>query len=394
MTRVLDGIRVLDFGRYVAGPYCAAVLADFGADVIRIERRRGGEDRTIVPVTESGEGAVFLQMNRNKRSLTLDPRQPGARNIMDRLVAKADIVVVNLPVPALAALGLDYESLRALRDDIILANVSSFGPTGPWRARGGFDSVGQAMCGSAYLSGEPGKPVRTPITWVDHAAGLHAAIGVVMALFERQRSGRGQEVQASLLGSALAFSSTYLIEQALTGIDRLPIGNRSFVNGPTDTFATTDGWIVTQVVGDAQFARWAHMIGEPAWLENPAFETDTLRGINGALLSERMGLWCAERSTEEVLDALGESGIPAGPLLSPRAALAHPQVREMGLFEQIACPGLSAAAPLTRFPVALGATPADIRLPPPKAGQHNEEILAGLGFSQAEIAAFAQDQVT
>ena len=393
MRATLEGIRVLDFGRYVAGPYCATILGDFGADVIRIERRGGSEDRTIVPVTAAGEGTLFLQINRNKRSVTLDLRQPGAKAILERLVAGADVVVTNLPAPALPALGLDYETLRGWREDIILANISSFGPTGPWSDRGGFDSVGQAMCGSAFLSGGGETPIRSPITWVDHAAGLYAAVSVMMALYERQRSGRGQEVQASLLGAALSFSATYLVEQALTGIDRTAIGNRSFVNGPTDSFATSDGWIVTQVVGDPLFRRWATLIGEPEWLADPAFATDALRGINGARLSERMARWCAERTSAEALDALCAAGIPAGPVLSPQAALDHPQVQAMSLFERVAYPGLGQPAPLVRFPAEFSAAPPEIRTPPPSIGEHTREVLEELGFSGEDIHAFARDEV-
>lgn len=390
---VLAGVRVLDFGRYVAGPYCASILADFGADVVRIERRNGSEDRAIAPVTDDAEGALFLQVNRNKRSVTLDPRHARAGEILSRLVRSAEIVVTNLPVPALAPLGLDYASLCAIRDDIILTNVSSFGPTGPWRDRGGFDSVGQAMCGSAWLSGEGDEPVRTPITWVDHASALYAAIGTLMALMERRRSGQGQEVQASLLGSALSFSATYLIEEALTGLGRVPIGNRSFVNGPTDTFRTQDGWLVTQVVGAPLFQRWSKLMGEPAWVTNPDFATDDLRGVNGARLSERMARWCAERTNDDALNALRDAGIPAGPVLSPQAVLDHEQVKEMGMFEAVQYPGLEIPAPLAAFPAVLSATPARIDRPPPTVGQHNSEVLGELGFTQSEIDDFARDRV-
>jgi crotonobetainyl-CoA:carnitine CoA-transferase CaiB-like acyl-CoA transferase len=390
---VLEGIRVLDFGRYVAGPYCAAILADFGADVIRIERRQGSEDRTLVPVTEQGEGALFLQINRNKRSITLDPRHAESGEILSRLIATADVVAANVPTAALQSMGIDYEALCAIRPDIILVNVSSFGPVGPWKDRGGFDSVGQAMCGSAYLSGDGTEPSRTPITWVDHASGLYATIGVMMALFERQKTGKGQQVEGSLLASALAFSSTYLIEQALTGIGRSAIGNRSFVNGPTDTFATRDGWIVTQVVGDPLYKRWVRLIGEPEWLEDPRFTSDDLRGIHGAVLSERMGRWCAALTSGEALDALSAAGIPAGPVLSPQAALDHPQVLAMDLFQSVAYPGLAGGAPLTRVPVTLSETPGDIRMPPPTIGQHTREVLAALGFSVCEIDRFARDGV-
>ncbi len=390
MTGVLDGIRVLDFGRYVAGPYCATLLADFGADVIRIDRRGGSEDRGIAPVTDEGEGALFLQINRNKRSITLDSRTPEAKTILARLIASADVVIANVPTSALASMGIDYPTLCAIKPDIILANISSFGPVGPWKDRVGFDSVGQAMCGSAYLSGEGEQPYRTPITWVDHATAVYAAFGVLLAVIERQKSGRGQQIDGSLLGSALAFSSTFLVEQALTGIGRQRIGNRSFLNGPTDMFRTTDGWIVTQVVGDPLFRRWVKLIGAAEWGTDPRFANDALRGENGAALSERMAQWASERTTTQALDELAAAGIPAGPVLSPEEVLHHPQVEAMGLFDQISYPGLAEGARLTRPPIGLSATPADIRLPPPRTGEHSDQILAELGFDAEAVDGFRQ----
>lgn len=383
----LQGIRVLDFGRYVAGPYCATLLADFGADVIRVERPGGGEDRYIVPITEEGEGALFLQINRNKRSIELDPGSEAGRKIMQRLIATTDVVVVNVPDDALRKMGLDYDTLTAIRPDIILANISSFGPIGPWAGRSGFDSVGQAMCGSAYLSGPGDTPYRSPITWVDHAAALYAAFGIMTALFERAKTGRGQQVSANLLASALAFSSTYLVEQAVIQKDRVAIGNRSFVNGPTDTFRTRDGFIVTQVVGPVIFKRWTRLIGEPQWLDDPRFATDDLRGQNGAVLSARMQAWCEQRTSSDALDLLAGANIPAGPVLSPREALLHPQVHAMNLFVPTKVAGSDHEIPLMQVPVSLSATPSSIRNAPPRVGEHSKEILQELGFSEAEAAA-------
>ena len=381
----LDGIRVLDFGRYVAGPYCAALLADFGADVIRVERIGGGEDRAITPVTANGEGAVFLQGNRNKRSIAFDARGEGGQSVQRRLVATADVVVANVPDSVLSRLGLDYQSLAAIRPDIILTNISSFGPEGPWADRPGFDSVGQAMCGSAFLTGAGEVPYRSPVTWVDNATAVYAAFGTMVALFERAQTGRGQQVSGSLLASALAIGSSYLIEQAVSGKDRTAIGNRSFVNGPTDTFRTIDGWIVTQVVGPAIFARWANLMGEPDWLEDPRFASDELRGENGAVLSERMVRWCAERTSADALDLLAQASIPAGPVLSPRDALEHPQVQAMNMFQSVDAPEAEGSVPLVPPPVALSETPGEIRDRPPRAGEHTHEVLAEVGYDAGEI---------
>jgi crotonobetainyl-CoA:carnitine CoA-transferase CaiB-like acyl-CoA transferase len=381
----LDGIRVLDFGRYVAGPYCAMLLADFGADVIRVERPGGGEDRSITPITDEGEGAVFMQGNRNKRSLALDPRGERGRSVLAKLVATADVVVVNVPDNALAKMGLDYATLSAIKPDIILANTSSFGPEGPWTDRPGFDSVGQAMCGSTYLTGSGEVPYRSPITWVDNGTAVFAAFGVMVALFERARTGRGQQVTGSLMATALAYSSSYLIEQAVKGADRTPIGNRSYLNGPTDTFRTTDGWIVTQVVGPGIFKRWANLMGEPEWLENPLFSTDELRGENGAVLSERMSRWCADRATHEALTTLAEASIPAGPVLRPRDVIAHPQVEATGMLVPTELPGMAKPAPLLNAAVALSETPGTIRTPPPRAGEHSRQVLGEIGLTSVEI---------
>ena len=209
MAGVLDGIRVLDFGRYIAGPYCAALLADLGADVIRIERIDGGEDRTIAPVGPDEVGAMFLVMNRNKRGMTLDPGSPDGREIVKKLVASADVVVANLPPDVLRSLALDLDSLRAVKPDIILTTVTAFGAGGPWSHKHGFDGIGQVMCGSAYMTGTPEQPLRAAVAWVDCGTASLAAFGTLAALLERQKSGRGQKVEGALLRTAVAFERRF-----------------------------------------------------------------------------------------------------------------------------------------------------------------------------------------
>ena len=392
MPGVLDGIRVLDFGRYIAGPYVGALLADFGADVIRVEKRGGSEDRYVLPLSKRadgrpGEGALFFQMNRNKRSVTLDPMKPEGRAVLDRLAATADVVVANLPPQTMARMGLDYDSLCKVKDDIILANLSSFGKHGPWAARPGFDSIGQAMCGSVYLTGEPGRPYRAQIALVDFGTALHAAFGVAMALIEKQRSGRGQEVVGALLATAVALNGPTLVEQSAVAPDRVAIGNRAFNSGPTDLFETRDGFIVSHVVGGPLFRRWANLMGEPEWLDDERFATDDGRGDNGEVLSQRMAAWCAERTRDEALEALAAAHVPAGPVLKPQEALEHPQVQAMGLLHPVAWPGMDRPAMVPQAPVWLSETPA---LPPTeqaRTGEHTDEVLGAIGYSGEELAA-------
>ncbi len=386
MTGVLEGIRVLDFGRYIAGPYVATLLAEFGADVIRIEKREGSEDRFVTPIGAGGEGALFMQINRNKRSLTLDPMTPGGQEIIAKLVATADVVIANLPPQTLKAMRLDYESLKAIKPDIILTTASAFGGPGPWSERVGFDGIGQVMSGAVYMTGQGDPPYRASVNWVDFGTALHCAFGTLAALMERGKSGRGQVVEGALLATALTFVNATLIEQAVISADRVPTGNRGQTTAPSDIYRTRDGWVLCQVTGQPLFERWARLMGEDFWLTDPRFSDDLKRGENGVAVSERMARWCAERTTSEAVDTLGKARIPSGPVLSPQQALDHPHVQAAEFMQDVDYPGLPRAAPLSRAPVRLSATPGGIRMRPPKLGEHTDLVLAELGYDAAAIA--------
>lgn len=386
VSGVLDGIRVLDFGRYIAGPFCAALLADLGADVIRVEKVRGSEDRFLVPLNDDGDGALFMQVNRNKRGLTLNPMKPEGREVVRRLVATADVVVANLPDAALEAMGLDYVSLAAVKPDVILTSVSAFGAGGPYSAKTGFDGIGQAMSGAMYLSGLPGQPTKSYVPWVDFTTALSATVGTLAALMARQRTGRGQEVKGSLLASALTVANAVLIEQAVNMPDRVATLNRSQVSAPSDTHRTRDGWILVQTIGQPLFERWTTLIGESHWLTDPRFTDDMSRGDHGGLISERMAVWCAERTTDEALAALETARIPAGPVLSPQQTLDDPHVRAAQMLQALGFPGTPLPIPVADSPFSLSDTPASIRGRAPKLGEHTEEILAALGYDADHVA--------
>ncbi len=393
MPGVLEGIRVLDFGRYIAGPYCATLLGDMGAEVIRIEKVRGSEDRFILPVAETGEGAMFLLMNRNKKGMTLNPMKPEGREVVKKLVATADVVVANMPYETLVAMGIDYDSLKAIKEDIILTTVSAFGSEGPYAKRVGFDGIAQVMCGSVYLGGYPGQPVKSEAPWVDFGTASLSAFGTMNALLERFKTGKGQMVEGALFKTAMTFHNAMLVEQALAQKNREAIGNRGYNGGPSDIYQTKDGWIITQTIGQPLFERWANLMGEDSWLSDPRFADDDLRGDHGEIISERMGAWCAERSNAEALAALENARIPAGPVNTPQQALDDPHIAEIGFLQDVDFPGTPRPAPLAQTPVKLSETPGEIRERAPLLGEHTDEIMGSLGYGASEISGLREARV-
>lgn len=386
MTGVLDGVRVLDFGRYIAGPFCASLLGDLGADVIRIERLEGGEDRYLNPVTADGMGALYLQVARNKRSLALDPQSYEGAEIVRRLVATADVVVANLPPRTLAAMGLDYATLSAIKPDIILTAVTAFGNGGPWSEKLGFDGLAQAMSGNLHLTGTADTPTRSFVPFVDYGTACLCAVATLAALRHRDRTGEGQLLEGALLKTALTFMGGALLEQQQVQRNRRATLNRGQTAGPADVFATEDGWVMCSVIGDPQFERWCELVGVPELLRDERFKDDESRGLHGELLSARMAEWCAKRTSEQALAEMERARVPAGPVYSPQQALDDPHVQAIGFHERVEYPTAREPLALAGFPIALSRTPARIRSRPPRLGEQSEEILLELGYDRAAIA--------
>lgn len=369
------------------------LLADMGADVIRVDRRQGSEDRYVAPVAESGDGTLFLTLNRNKRSLCLDAGKPQAAEIIRRLAASADVVIANLPIDILNKMALDYDSLRAIKPDIILARISTFGPDGPYAKRVGFDTVAQAMSGAMSLTGFPGAPVRDIVSFEDYGTALHAAFGVMVALYHRAQTGKGQLVDASLLSTGVTFMQSLLAERSVLDIERRQTGNASFHTAPADTYRTRDSWIVVSVIGSEMFARWTRLVGREDLLADPCFADDLSRANRHHVIGEIMSAWLATRTTAQAVVELEAARIPAGPVLELGQVLEDPQVKARELLKYLDYPGAPKPVPMADTGVRLSATPGSIRHRAPMLGEHTDEVLGELGYSSGEIKTLRQDQV-
>lgn len=384
---VLDGIRVLDYGRFIAAPWCSALLADMGADVIRVEKREGGEDRWVQSVADSGEGGTYLQCNRNKRSLTLDTTTDEGKEITRKLVAGADIVVANMPAAGMRANGLDYETLRAVRPDIILASATAYGEGGPYSERIGFDGAGQVMSGAVYRQGLPEQPIRTVVPYADFGTALTLTIGVMMALYHRDRTGEGQHVEGALLPTAMMLSNAFLIERDLLGTDKPRMGNQGTSVAPCDLYRTSDdGWVLLQIAGPPMFKRWCRLVGRPELFDDPRFADDDLRWENGDVLNDIMARWCADKTKADVLGLLEAAKLPAAPMHSTQEVLDDPHVQAMGYLRRVPFPGTPHDVPIIETPFRLSATPGEIRRRAPLLGEHTDEILGEIGYTNTQVA--------
>jgi crotonobetainyl-CoA:carnitine CoA-transferase CaiB-like acyl-CoA transferase len=383
----LDGIRVLDYGRFIAAPWCSAILADMGADVIRVEKREGGEDRWVQAVTESGEGGTFLQCNRNKRSLTLDSTTPAGAEITRELVAGADIVIANMPERAMRASGLDYASLRAVRPDVILGSATAYGEGGPYSSRIGFDGTGQVLSGAVHRQGLPDQPIRTVVPYADFGTAMTLAVGIMTALYHRERTGEGQHVEGALLPTALMMSNAMLIERDLLGVDKPRMGNRGTSVAPCDLYEVEDGWVLLQIAGQPMFRRWCQVVGRDDLADDPRFASDDLRWEHGDVLDDIMQAWCAGKTRAQVMGLLDQAKLPAAPVSSPAEVLVDPHVEAMGYLQRVPFPGASRPVPIVETPFRMSATPGTIRSRAPLLGEHTDEILGEIGYDADRIAA-------
>ncbi|WP_349369294.1 CoA transferase [Salinarimonas sp.] len=387
-STALAGLRVLDLTRVRSGPTCVRQLADWGADVVKIE--------APVDTAEFGgprAGPDFQNLHRNKRSLTLDLKAPAGLAAFRRLADAADVVVENFRPDVKDRLGIGYDTLAETNPRLVYASISGFGQDGPYAERPGFDQIAQGMGGLMSITGKPGDgPMRVGIPIADLCAGLLAAQGILMALYERQRSGRGQWVQTSLLQAQVFMLDFQAARYLMDGVVPKQAGNNHPTSIPTGVFRTADGHMNIAVAGANIWARFAEAMGRPDWLGDPRFATAPARSENRDALTAEIEAITTGRTTAEWIAAFNEAGVPAGEINDVAQVFADPQVRHLGLAQPVHSQERGDTR-LVGQPILMSRTPSRIAAPPPLAGQHAREILSEIGYREDEIDALKRDGV-
>ncbi|MEE1922406.1 CaiB/BaiF CoA-transferase family protein [Pseudomonas sp. 148P] len=394
----LSHLRVLDLSRVLAGPWSGQILADLGAEVIKVERPGSGDDtRAWGPPflkdakgENTSEAAYYLSANRNKRSVTIDFTQAEGQRLVRELAAKSDVVIENFKVGGLAAYGLDYESLRQINPNLIYCSITGFGQTGPYAKRAGYDFMIQGLGGLMSLTGRPegdegAGPVKVGVALTDILTGLYSTVAILAALAHRDQHGGGQHIDMALLDVQVACLANQAMNYLTTGNAPRRLGNAHPNIVPYQDFPTADGDFILTVGNDGQFRKFAEVAGQPQWADDPRFATNKLRVANRAELIPLIRQATVFKTTAEWVSQLEQAGVPCGPINDLAQMFADPQVKARGLAIDIAHP-LAGSVPQVASPIRLSATPVEYRNAPPLLGEHTEQVLGGvLGLAVEDI---------
>jgi crotonobetainyl-CoA:carnitine CoA-transferase CaiB-like acyl-CoA transferase len=394
MARALDGIRIIDFSKALAGPYCTMLLADMGAEVIKVEMPGSGDDsRGWGPPFIEGESAYFLSINRNKKSITLNLKDNKAKEIALKIIEKADIVLESNRPGVMTKLGLDYETVKKINPGIIYCSISGFGQTGPYSKRPGFDQVIQGYGGIMGLTGEKGGgPLKVGIAVTDIATGMFAATGILTALYHRERTGQGQHVDASMLDGQVSWLTYQAGRYLASGNVPQRIGSAHPLIVPYQDFEASDGFINIAAGNDNLWKKFCAVTDLSDIADDPKFATNPKRVENRdevvAIVSKKI----KTKTMQEWLDILNDAGVPCGPIYTVDQIFKDPQVLAREMLVEVDHPKCGKIQ-VTGSPIKLSETPAEITTHPPMLGEHNSSILQEFGFSEEDITKLKEDKV-
>jgi crotonobetainyl-CoA:carnitine CoA-transferase CaiB-like acyl-CoA transferase len=393
-TGPLAGMRVLELAQIMAGPTCGMMLADMGADVVKVEKLPGGDDsRGYREPRVNGVSAPFMILNRNKRGIALNLKHPKGRDILLRMVKDADVLTENYRRGTLEKLGLGYETLKEVNPGLIYCAVSGYGRDGPYGDKGGFDLIAQGFSGLMSFTGEPGRPpVKTGNSIADINAGILAVVGITAAYAHKLKTGLGQVVDTSLMEAALQQTYWHAAIYFATGVSVGPTGSAHLLAAPYQAFQASDGWINIGGANQANWERIADVLGHPEWREDPRFTDNSARMQNLQALTDAMGSVLATRTRDEWITAFDAAGVPAGPVHTIGEALSHPQTLARNMVVDLEHPQAGPTRALG-CPVHFSETPTQITRHAPMLGEHSRELLKEYGYSDAEIDGFAADGV-